>query len=111
MKEPKNRAGDFEKALQDRDRQRYVLRLYVAGMTPRSMESISSIRRICEKHLKGRYEIEVIDIYQHPELTREQQVIAAPTLIKELPLPLRKFIGRLADEERILKGLDILPKA
>lgn len=110
MGEPKNQAQAFEKALQDRGRQRYVLRLYVAGMTPRSMESITSIKKICEEHLQGRYEIEVIDIYQHPELAKEQQVIAAPTLIKELPLPLRKFIGRLSEEERILKGLDIQPK-
>jgi len=107
MKEPTNRADDFEKALQDRGHQKYVLRLYVAGMTPRSRESISAVKNLCEEHLKGRYEIEVIDIYQHPELAKDRQVIAAPTLVKELPLPLRKFIGRLTDEERILKGLDI----
>ena len=110
MDEPKNKREEFEKALQDRAQQRYVLRLYVAGMTPRSMESITSIKKICEEHLQGRYEIEVIDIYQHPELAKERQVVAAPTLIKEPPLPLRKFIGRLSEVERILKGLDIQPK-
>jgi circadian clock protein KaiB len=110
MAEPINRADDFERALQDRGNQKYVLRLFVAGMTPRSMEAISSIRKICEEHLNGRYEIEVIDIYQHPEMARQEQILAAPTLIKELPLPLRKFIGRLSDEERILKGLDVRPK-
>ena len=108
--QPKNRAADFEKALAQRDLQKYVLRLYVAGMTPRSLAAISSIKNICEEHLKGRYEIEVIDVYQHPELATEQQVVAAPTLIKTLPLPLRKFIGRLSDKERILQGLDILPE-
>ena len=108
---PKNRAADFEKALAQRDQQRYVLRLYVAGMTPRSLEAISCIKHICQEHLMGRYEIEVIDIFQHPELATEQQVVAAPTLIKTLPLPLRKFIGRLSDTERILKGLDISPKS
>jgi len=110
MDEPKNKLEEFEKALQDRAQQRYVLRLYVAGMTPRAMESITSIKKICEEHLQGRYEIEVIDIYQHPELAKERQVVAAPTLIKEPPLPLRKFIGRLSEVERILKGLDIQPK-
>ena len=110
MNEPKNKAEEFEKALSERGQQKYVLRLYVAGMTPRSIEAISTIRKICEEHLKGRYEIEVIDIYERPEAAKDQQVLAAPTLIRALPLPLRKFIGRLSDEERILKGLDILPK-
>jgi len=110
MDAPKNIAEDYEKALRDRDRRTYVLRLFVAGMLPRSLESISAIRKICEERLSGRYDIEIIDIYQHPELAREEQVIAAPTLIKTLPPPLRKFIGNLLDEERILKGLDIQTK-
>lgn len=110
MDKPINRADDFEKALQDRDQQKYILRLYVAGMTSRSREAIASIKKLCEEHLQGRYEIEIIDIYLHPEQAKNQHVIAAPTLIKELPLPLRKFIGSLSDKERILKGLDILPK-
>jgi len=110
MDEPKNKADEFEKALRERNRRYYVFRLYVAGMTPGSLEAISSIRSICEEHLQGCYEIDVIDIYQHPEMAKENHVLAAPTLVKELPLPLRKFIGRLSNEERILKGLDILPK-
>lgn len=110
MDKPIDRADDFEKAIQDRGQQKYVLRLYVAGMTPRSREAITSIKKLCEQHLQGRYEIEILDIYQHPGLARKQQVIAAPTLIKELPLPLRKFIGSLSDEVRILKGLDVQPK-
>lgn len=110
MDEPINRADAFEKALQERDQQQYVLRLYVAGMTNRSLDAIASIKKICEEHLQGRYDIDVIDIYQHPELAKDNHVLAAPTLVKELPLPLRKFIGRLTNEERVLKGLDILPK-
>jgi len=110
MDAPKNIAADYEQALLDRDRQKYVLRLFVAGMLPRSLDSIAAIKKICEERLSGRYEIEIIDICQHPELAKEQQVIAAPTLVKTLPLPLRKFIGNLLDEERILKGLDLKPK-
>ncbi|MFP5221714.1 MAG: circadian clock KaiB family protein [Acidobacteriota bacterium] len=110
MSKTKNKAEEFEKALAERGLQRYVLRLYVSGMSPRSLEAIASIRRICEEHLKGRYEIEVIDIYEHPEVARKQQILAAPTLIKTLPPPLRKFIGGLSDEGRVLRGLDLLPK-
>ncbi len=90
--------------------ERYVLRLYVTGMTPRSTEAVSSIKRICEENLKGRYELEVIDIYQQPVLARDEQIIAVPTLIKKLPLPLKKLIGDMSDEERILIGLDLRPK-
>ncbi len=89
--------------------ERYVLRLYVTGMTPRSARAIENLRAFCEKHLAGRYELQVIDIYQQPELARTEQLVAAPTLIKKLPLPLRRLIGDMSDEERILVGLDILP--
>ena len=88
----------------------YLLRLYVTGTTPKSTLAIQNIRRICEQHLKGRYELEVIDIYQHPVLARHEQIFAAPTLVKELPPPLRKLIGTMADEERVLLGLDLKPK-
>lgn len=88
----------------------YVLRLYITGMTPRSREALAAIRTICEKHLEGRYDLEVIDIYQHPTLTKDEQIIAAPTLVKELPSPLRRLIGNLSDEERVLVGLDLLRK-
>ena len=77
---------------------------------PRSTQSIVNIKKICEEHLKGRYELEVIDIYQQPVLAKREQIIAVPTLIKKLPLPLRKFIGNLTDVERILVGLDLKPK-
>ena len=88
-------------------KKKYVLRLYVAGMTPQSLQAIQNITRICEENLKGRYDLRVIDIYQQPTLVCGEQIIAAPTLIKKLPLPLRKFIGSMADKEKILVGLDL----
>jgi circadian clock protein KaiB len=100
----------FEKALQDSVDKKYILRLYVAGFTPKSTQSITAIKKICEEHLHGRYELEVIDIYQQPVLAKGEQIIAAPTLVKELPPPLRKFIGSMADVDRILVGLDLKPK-
>jgi circadian clock protein KaiB len=89
----------------------YVLRLYVTGSTPRSTRAIENIRRICEAELEGRYELTVIDIYQNPEAAREQQIVAAPTLLKILPSPLRRIIGDLSDHEKVLAGLEIRPKA
>ncbi len=86
---------------------RYVLRLYVTGMTLRSMQAIANLRAICETRLQGRYELEVVDIYQHPRLARDEQIVAAPTLIKKLPPPLRRMVGNLSDEERVLMGLDL----
>jgi circadian clock protein KaiB len=89
--------------------QRYVLRLYVTGMTPRSIRAVQNVRAICEQHLRGRYDLEVIDIYQQPTLAKGEQIIAAPTLIKRLPLPLRKIIGDMSSTERVLLGLDLQP--
>jgi circadian clock protein KaiB len=86
------------------------LRLYITGITPKSTRAIQNIKKICEENLKGRYELEVIDIYQQPVLARDEQIIAAPTLIKKLPLPLRRLIGDMSDKERILVGLDLRPK-
>jgi circadian clock protein KaiB len=86
---------------------RYVLRLYVTGSTPRSARAISNIRKICEEHLEGRYDLEIVDIAEHPALAQGEQIIAAPTLIKVLPLPLRRFIGDMSHTERILLGLDL----
>ena len=88
----------------------YVLRLYVSGATPRSTSAIASLREICETHLDGRFDLQVIDIYQQPELARDQQIVAVPTLIRQLPLPLRRLVGDLSSEERVLVGLDISPK-
>ena len=90
---------------------KYVLRLYVTGTTPRSQQAISNIRDICEEHLRGRYRLEVFDVYQRPRLAASERIIALPTLIKELPLPIRRFIGDLSDSEKILIGLDLKPAA
>jgi circadian clock protein KaiB len=76
-------------------------------MTPRSAEAYTSIKTICERYLPGRYDLEVIDLYQHPFLAREEQIIAAPTLVKKLPAPLRRLVGNLSEEERVLTGLDL----
>lgn len=88
---------------------RYVLRLYVTGMTPRSTQAFATVKALCEKHLRDRYDLEVIDIYQHPQLVAEDQIIAAPTLVRRLPLPLRRMIGDFSDIDRVLRGLDLLP--
>lgn len=92
------------------EEERYVLRLYVTGMTRRSTEAFASIKAICEEHLQRRYDLEVIDIYQHPQLARDEKIIAVPTLVKKLPLPLRRLIGNLCDEERVLLGLGLRRK-
>ncbi len=86
----------------------YVLRLYVAGTTPRSMRAILDARAFCESHLANRYELEVIDIYQQPGLARDEQIIAVPTLVRSLPPPLRRLIGDLSDVERVLTGLELV---
>jgi circadian clock protein KaiB len=88
-------------------RERYTLRLYVTGTTPRSLRAIENMRKICEENLKGFYDLEVIDIYQNPQASRDAQIVVAPTLVKLLPLPLRRFIGDLSDKEKILAGLDL----
>ncbi len=99
----------LEAAARTPQRQRYVLRLYVAGLTPRSQEAIRTVTAICREHLPGRYDLQVIDIYQQPVLAKGEQIIAAPTLIRRLPLPLRRFIGSMADMDKVLVGLDLRP--
>lgn len=89
---------------------RYVLRLYIAGMTPNSRRAITNIKKICDEYLEGRYDLDVVDIYQEPVLAEGEQIIAAPTLIKQLPLPLHKFIGDLSNTQKVLVGLDLRPK-
>jgi circadian clock protein KaiB len=86
---------------------RYFLKLYVAGQSPKSVNAIANIKRICEDNLKGRYELEVIDLYQQPHLAQGGQIIALPTLTRKLPAPLRRIIGDLSNTERVLEGLDI----
>ncbi len=101
---------DFEKALKSAAKKKYILKLYVAGITPKSTRAIENVKRVCEEHLGDRCELEIIDIYQQPILAKGEQIIAAPTLVKKLPLPLRKLIGDLSNTERILVGLDLKPK-
>ena len=88
--------------------EQYVLRLYIAGMTPRAGRAIESVRALCEAHLTGRYDLQVIDVYQQPALAKGEQIIAAPTLIKKLPLPLRRIIGDMSNHDRVLVGLDLV---
>lgn len=97
----------FERAVKERKSEEYVLRLYITGMTPRSIRAIENLQEICDQYLSGRYTLEVIDIFQRPKLVRGEQVIAAPTLIKQLPTPLRRFVGDLSDKEKVLFGLDL----
>jgi circadian clock protein KaiB len=99
----------FQRAIRDLDDRRYRLRLYVVGATPASQRAVSNLRNICETELAGRYELEVIDIYQQPALAEGEQIIAAPTLIKELPPPMRRLVGDMSDRHRVLLGLDLLP--
>ena len=101
---------DFEKALKETGQAKYLLRLYVAGLTPRSTKAIANVKQICEEYLKDRYDLEVIDIYQQPKLAQGEQIIAAPTLIKKLPPPLRRLIGDMSDKEKFLVGIDLRPK-
>jgi circadian clock protein KaiB len=85
------------------------LRLYVAGETPRSLAAIGNLKRICEEHMAGRYRIEVIDLMANPQLARQDQILAIPTLVRKLPVPMRKIIGDLSKTERVLVGLDLRP--
>ncbi|MGZ4998665.1 MAG: circadian clock KaiB family protein [Methylomonas sp.] len=87
----------------------YVLRLYVSGVTARSVAAIENIKKICETHLQDHYDLQVIDIYQQPELASSAQIVAAPTLIKLLPQPLRHLVGDLSEKEKVLVGLDLIP--
>jgi circadian clock protein KaiB len=88
---------------------KWVLRLYVAGQTPKALTAFANLKKICEEQLKGKYSIEVIDLLKNPKLGSEYQILALPTLVRKLPVPVRKIIGDLSDTERVLIGLDLLP--
>jgi circadian clock protein KaiB len=90
-----------------RPKLRYVLRLYVTGQTPRSVKSIENLRALCDKYLPGQFDLEVVDIYQQPAMAAAGQIIAAPTLIKSMPLPLRRLVGDFSDKERVILGLNL----
>jgi len=89
----------------------YLLKLYVTGQTPRSEKAIANLRRICDEELHGQYEMQIIDVLQHPQLAEDEKILATPTLIKRLPPPLRRVIGDLSDTEKVLLGLDVWPEA
>jgi circadian clock protein KaiB len=93
----------------DSKEETYELRLYVAGQTPKSVTAFSNLKKYCEEHLKGRYKIEVIDLLKNPQLAEGDQILAIPTLVRKVPVPIRKIIGDLSNEEKVLVGLDIRP--
>ena len=109
-KKAKNATAAFEQALATPQKQFYVLQLYVTGMTPRSTQAIANAKKICETHLQGQYDLSVIDVYQQPQLAKDAQIVAVPTLVKKLPLPLRRIIGDLSDRDQVLLGLNLKPK-
>ena len=100
--------ADFESLSENNNKKdTYILRLYVTGSTPQSLRAIKNIRTICEENLKGRYNLEVINLYEHPEIAKTEQIIASPTLVKKLPLPLRRIIGDLSNLEKVLVGMGL----
>jgi len=103
----KNSTEEFDLILSDLSKDKYILRLFITGATSRSVLALNNLKRICEEYLGGRYELEVIDLYQKPGLAQDEQIIAAPTLIKKLPLPFRRIIGDMSDKEKVLLGLDL----
>ncbi len=111
-KDSQDSAKEFETSLKEtKGKEKYILRLYVTGMSQRSTRAIENVKRICDENLKGRYKLEVIDVLQQPEYVKKEQLLAAPTLIKKLPLPLRRLIGDMSNKERVLVGLDLVPKS
>ena len=100
-------AAEFERDLAEDSKSRYVLRLYVAGATQRSTAAIANLRAMCDEHLAGRYELQVIDVYQEPLLALEGHILAAPTLVKSAPLPVRRLLGDLSDRDKLFAALDI----
>jgi len=102
--------AEYEKALEQRSSERYVLRLYIAGNNLRSQLAVENVKKICEEYLKGRYELDVVDIYQDHTKNPVDLVLAAPTLVKKLPLPLRKVIGDMTRKEKVLVGLDLVSR-
>jgi circadian clock protein KaiB len=89
--------------------ERWELKLYVAGNTPKSMAALTNLKRYCEEHLAGKYSIEIVDLLVHPQLAAGDQILAVPTLVRKMPVPIRKIIGDLSNEERVLVGLDLRP--
>jgi circadian clock protein KaiB len=103
-------SGRAKRVPSERSHPLYVLRLYVAGFSPRSVAAIATVKRACREHLRDRYHLEIVNIHDQPTLAKAEQIIAAPTLIKKLPLPLRRIIGNMANVEKLLVGLDLRQK-
>jgi circadian clock protein KaiB len=101
----------MEEALTQKESEKYILKLYITGMTPRSQQALRNIEKVCREYLANRFELQVIDIYQQPTLAKDDQIIAVPTLVKKLPAPLRKLIGDLSQEDKIILGLDLKLKS
>lgn len=109
MKREYNNSLEEDRDAADKDK--WILRLYVAGQTPKCLLAFSNLKKICETQLKGKYTIEVIDLLQNPQLSRDDQILAIPTLVRKLPVPVRKIIGDLSNVDRVLIGLDIMPNS
>lgn|SRR5512143_3136902 len=106
-KQPRDASARFEELLAKIRSPQYVLRLYITGTTPQSVRALANIKRICEEHLPGSYRLDVIDLYQQPHLAQGAQIVAAPTLIKQMPLPARRILGDMSRTERVLAGLGL----
>lgn len=100
-------ASEFDLAMTESKGSKYILRLYITGTTNKSVLALANLKKICEEYLEGQYELEVIDLYQMPGLAKDDQIIAAPTLIKKLPLPFRRIIGDMSNVEKVLMGLEL----
>ena len=111
MKEKKTKAKGsttkYDLTMTESGKDKYILRLYITGTTNRSVLALTNLKRICEEYLEGQYELDVIDLYQMPSLAKDEQIIAAPTLIKKLPLPFRRIIGDMSNVDKVLLGLDL----
>jgi circadian clock protein KaiB len=104
----KNLTEEFDLTMSELSKDKYILRLYITGTTCRSLLAIANLKKICEEYLEGRYDLEIIDLYQNPSLAKGEQIIAAPTLIKKLPLPFRRIIGDMSNKEKVLMGLNLI---
>jgi len=111
MTKPVDSTRSFRAATKRSSGDEYELKLYIAGGTPGSTAAVEALSAICEQHLRGRYQLQIIDVYQQPELARAQQIIAVPTLLKQRPEPMRRILGDLSDEHRVLTGLDLKPRS
>ena len=104
----KSSTDEFDLTISGLSKDKYILRLYITGVTSRSALAITNLKKVCEEYLAGKYELEVIDLFKHPRLAKDEQIIATPTLIKKLPLPFRHIIGDMSNKEKVLMGLDLL---